>query len=805
MAIVNRGFLIRSDRFSLKDRTEYRVYGYLRQRKDVVCEADGDPVPSEVVFLHDYVDERFGGRECMISVHLPAAGIRRMFRIYVTEEGKRNLAYEISAAELTEKAGPIQYYVDEFLVGEGGQNVRILGWAVAEEAVTVHVRAENGDEIPCSIERVPRLDVSTIYEETAVPEVCGFDIDIRGFSGNTVLLELSCGGDAVIRKLPVGTVPRLAAKGERLFRKGIRYMKYNGPEAIIGKAWDHLFHEEYRPMHYEEWIMKHLPGREELSRQRRKVFTEMPLISIVVPLYRTPPDFLEELLASIRAQTYENWECILSDGSGADSPLAGKLEEIERSDSRFRVIRHSERKHIAENTNAALSAAKGSFIAFADHDDTLVPSALFEVVQCINRNPEAELIYTDEDKILQDRYAEPNMKPDFDPDLLTSENYICHLLVVKKELADKTGPFDPDMNGAQDYDFILRCTEKTDRIYHIPKILYHWRGSEGSTAENPESKRYAFEAGRRAIEAHYQRMGWPASAEPGIIEGIYRTTYHWPDKPFVSVLIPNKDHTDDLRKAVSSLTDKTAWPDFEILVIENNSTDPATFAAYEVLEKEFPNLRVVRYEGGFNFSAINNFGAEQAKGEYLLLLNNDTEALSDIITEMMGFAMRPDVGAVGARLYYGDDTIQHAGAILGWGGVAGHAFVNQKREAEKYIRRIVCQQDYSCVTAACMMVRRDVFDITGGFSEDLAVAFNDIDLCMKIRKAGYLIVYDPFAELYHYESKSRGLENTPEKRKRFQNEVNTFRKRWGDVVDAGDPYYSPNLSMVTQNFSLRRI
>ena len=355
-----------------------------------------------------------------------------------------------------------------------------------------------------------------------------------------------------------------------------------------------------------------------------------------------------------------------------------------------------------------------------------------------------------------------------------------------------------------DYDFVLRCTEKTDRIAHIPKVLYHWRFYEGSTAADPESKRYAFDAGRRAIQAHYDRLGWPATVEDGEYPGIYRTRWHWEEHPLVSVIIPNKDHIADLRKCLDSLRTVSTWPALEILVVENNSTEAETEAFYRKMEED-GQIRLIRYQGAFNFSAINNYGVSFAKGEYLLFLNNDTELITDAVTEMMGYALRPDVGAVGARLYYGDDTIQHAGVVVGWGGVAGHAFVNQKRGETGYQHRIICQQDMSAVTAACMLVRADVFREAGGFTEELAVAFNDIDLCMKIRSLGYLIVYNPFAELYHYESRSRGLENTPEKVRRFNKESQYFAKCWPVILRDGDPYYSPNLSMVTQDFSLKHI
>ena len=561
------------------------------------------------------------------------------------------------------------------------------------------------------------------------------------------------------------------------------------------------FHIELRP------IPKHLPSERVLAKQRKDVFDPAPLFSVVVPLYKTPEDFLVQLVDSVKAQSYANWELILSDGSGEDTPLSDVLDRLEASDSRIRAVRNNKQLRIAENTNAAIAAARGDYIAFADHDDLLTPNALYENAAAIRENPAAELLYSDEDKIgIGEKYMQPNMKPDFDPDFLRSVNYICHLLVAKKSLIDKVGMLDPAYDGAQDYDFVLRCTEATDNIVHIPKILYHWRFFEGSTAANPESKTYAFEAGRRAIEAHYSRLGLPATVLMGEYPGIYRTVYHWEGTPCVSILIPNKDHIDDLDKCLKSIDRGVRYPNLEIIIIENNSTEEDTFLYYRDLMERDDRVKVVYYEGGFNFSAINNFGAKEAKGEYLFLLNNDTEFISDdVIGEMLSFCRRDDVGAVGARLYYEDNTIQHAGVIVGWGGIAGHAFVNQNRGETGYQHRIICQQDLSAVTAACLMVKKSVYDEVGGLTEELAVAFNDIDFCMKIRRAGYLIVYDPFAELYHYESKSRGLDQgNPEKVARFQNEMAIFQKRWPEILRDGDPYYNPNLSMVTQDFSLKR-
>lgn len=420
------------------------------------------------------------------------------------------------------------------------------------------------------------------------------------------------------------------------------------------------------------------------------------------------------------------------------------------------------------------------------------------------------VIYSDEDKMTMDgnKFFQPHFKPDFNIDLLCTVNYICHLFVVKRDIIDMVGMLRSEFDGAQDYDFIFRCTEQAGRehICHIPRILYHWRCHEDSTAENPESKLYAFEAGKKAVQAHYERIGVKARIQQGEFLGLYRTQFIRDYDPLISIIIPNKDHIDDLKRCIDSIEQKSTYKNLEYIIVENNSTEDQTFAYYKKLEKSNPRARVVYWDGVFNYSAINNFGIREANGEYLLLLNNDTEIINeDCLEELLGYCMREDVGAVGARLYYEDDTIQHAGVVIGFGGIAGHCFVQQKRGVTGYCHRIICAQDYSAVTAACMMVKRKAYEDAGGLSEKLQVAFNDIDFCLKLQRAGYLVVYNPYAELYHYESKSRGLEDTPEKVARFNREIKTFEERWPEILRDGDPYYNPNLTLDSQDFSLRRI
>lgn len=805
--MANNGFTVKSDRFSLINDTAYYLDGWMEAGSTIEAYLDKAQIPANWKSLSDETDERMGGVPTRIFLTVPGDLERvRELRVFSAGKSGRKLIFRITKKALLEKRCGIQYYLDEYLLDRREKKISLQGWAVSKDAVDIEVLDKDGRALSAPVERYERYDMAKLYTECEVDLKSGFFIRIPEIPDQCLTLRFTGGGRKLDLTLPTTDTGVKIRKMTKLLKKGRDVLAMNGIGAFLEKTGSRLFDRDRRPIVYQDWIKKHLPGERELKAQKETRFPLSPLVSIVVPCYKTPEGFLMELTASVIDQTYPNWELILSDGSGEDSPMEGMLKKAEAMDSRIRAVRNSSQLHIAENTNAAIRAAKGDFIAFCDHDDLLAPNALFEVIKALNARPDADLIYTDEDKVTTGpKYMQPNLKPDYDPDLLTSVNYICHLTVVRRSMIDQAGMLDPLFDGAQDYDFILRATEKTDRIVHVPKIVYHWRFFEGSTAANPESKQYAFEAGRRAIQAHYDRLGLPATAEGGEYPGIYRTSYHWEEKPLVSVLIPNKDHIGDLRTCLTSLKAKTSWPNLEFVIIENNSTDEETFKGYKELEREDPRIKVVRYEGSFNYSAINNFGARSASGDYYLLLNNDTEAISDIITEMMGFAQRKDVGCVGARLYFEDDTIQHAGVVMGWGGVAGHAFVNQKRGVSGYQHRIILQQDMSAVTAACMMVKKSVFLEVGGLTEELAVAFNDIDFCMKIRKAGYLVVYNPYAEMYHYESKSRGLENTPEKIKRFQKEIDLFQERWPEILKNGDPYYNPNLSMITQDFSLKRL
>lgn len=588
-----------------------------------------------------------------------------------------------------------------------------------------------------------------------------------------------------------------------MIQKGLRYLKHYG----VKEFWVRL-HERFEPeeVPYGPWYEQYIPTREELEKQRKKKWNYGPKISIIVPAYKTPEAFLRQLMDSLLAQTYANWELCIANASPEDASMEYVLKEYAKKDSRILWKKLEENKGIAENTNEAFAMATGEFAGLLDHDDLLAPNALYEVAKALETEPDIDVLYTDEDKVRGDEVLEhfqPHLKPDFNIDLLRSNNYICHFFVVRKSLLEKTGGFRREYDGAQDYDFIFRCTQAAGKIHHIPEILYHWRTHQSSTADNPESKLYAFEAGKRAIEENLRQNGLIGEVSHTKDYGFYRVKYPVQGEPLVSIIIPNKDAKEDLEKCIQSILEKSSYTNYEILIVENNSTGEEIFSYYKELS-ENSKIRLLRWKREFNYSAINNYGAKKAKGDYLLFLNNDTEVISpDWIEEMLGFCQRPDTGIVGARLYFGNNTVQHAGTVIGIGGIAGHMFTDMPRERSGYMHKAAIIQDLSAVTAACMMVKRQVFDEVQGFEEQLSVAFNDVDFCLRVREKQYLVVYDPYVELYHYESKSRGAEDSKEKVRRFQSEIEFMRCRWETLLKKGDPYYNKNLSLVKWNYSLK--
>lgn len=583
-------------------------------------------------------------------------------------------------------------------------------------------------------------------------------------------------------------------------KKGILYLRHYGPKEFWVKLTERFQADD---VDYEQWYENHKALPEELEKQKNEKWKRKPLISIVVPVYNTPQVFLRQMIESVQNQSYSEWELCIGNASPENKEMKKILEEY-KNDARIKEVEIPENKGISQNTNRAMEIASGEWIGLLDHDDLLAPNALYEIAKAVNEHPDAEVIYTDEDKVTTDlkEHFQPHLKPDFNLDLLRSNNYICHFFVASRDLIKRVGGFRPEFNGAQDYDLILRCTEQAKQIVHIPKILYHWRVHKASTADNPASKMYAFDAGKRAIEEHLVRCRTKGTVQHTKDLGFYRVKYEVCGEPLVSIIIPNKDQAEALKKCLDSIREKTSYRNYEIIIVENNSEEPETFAFYKKIAGE--KIKIVTWEGEFNYSAINNFGVRHARGDYLLLLNNDVEIINgDWLTEMLSHCQRKEVGIVGAKLYYPDNTIQHAGIIIGIGGVAGSVFVGLPRAFSGYLHKASIQLDLSAVTAACMLVKRSVFEQVGGLEEKLKVAFNDVDFCLRVREKGYLVVYDPYAELYHYESKTRGAEDTKEKIRRFQTEIEYMRSHWIGLLKKGDPYYNCNLSLTKWDYSLK--
>ena len=569
------------------------------------------------------------------------------------------------------------------------------------------------------------------------------------------------------------------------------YIKAYGIGKTVGLLYEKATHKDQKD--YERWLERHKITETIREAQKETVFNKQPCFSIVVPVYKTQEKYLKELVESIKGQTYSNWELCLSDGSGGDSPLKEILKELEHSDSRIKVISSKESLQIAENTNAAIDIATGDYIVFADHDDILSVDALYECTKCINENQEVDMIYSDEDKVSMDgqTYFEPHFKPDLNMDLLCSVNYFCHLVVVKRQLLEQAGKLNGEYNGAQDYDFVLRCVENTDAVYHIPKILYHWRAHMDSTAENPESKRYAFEAGRRAIQKHYERIGLKdAYVEETAYPGTYRTRYKYADKPKVSIIIDEITKKELLGKTLQSIK-ANDYPDYEVIIVD--CTEKKEIEKF-VEKYQDKRIRVKRGEKIWTAAKRKNEGAGCAEGEYLIFLAGNAEyADKEGISELVSVAMRSDVGVVGTRSYYKNGTVEHAGCVIGMNGTAGSLFEYTLRGENGYFSHIVTQMQYSAVAGACMMVKKDIFEKVNGFDEDYKGELGKVDLCLKIRNKHMSVVYNPYVKVMRWSNELRNNEN----------DEKLFKKQWAEILEKDDPYYNKNLSLSVSGCNIR--
>ncbi len=583
------------------------------------------------------------------------------------------------------------------------------------------------------------------------------------------------------------------------------------------------------------------PTEERRREEEETVFPHMVKFSILVPLYNTPKEFLTAMLDSVVAQTYKNWELCLADGSdiggsiGSDiggpigSDIGGSIgsggnhsyvgeicreyqkADREKNGGQGRIIYQKLEKNegISGNTNRCLALATGEYIGLFDHDDILHPSVLYEYAKAINEQG-ADYIYCDETTFKNNdinKMLTMHFKPDYAVDNLRANNYICHFSVFHRHLLDGSELFRTKYDGSQDHDMILRLTDKAKKVVHVPKLMYYWRSHAGSVASGIQAKTYAVDAAKGAVADHLRKHGYThfKITSTRAFETIFKISYQIIGNPKISIVIANKDHEPDLRRCISSIMEKSTYDNYEIIIVENNSETPEIKKYYEEL-KEDERIKIVTYEGSFNYSAVNNLGVKAAESEYILLLNNDTQVITvNWMEELLMYAQREDVGAVGAKLYYGDKTIQHAGVVLGLGAhrTAGHSHYMQHRENLGYMGRLCYAQNVSAVTGACLMVSKELFEKAGGLDESFAISLNDVDFCIKLREMGYLNVFTPFAELYHYESVSRGLDDQGEKAARYNEESARFREKWKEVLEKGDPYYNPNFSLDRSDFSLK--
>ncbi|WP_275385353.1 glycosyltransferase family 2 protein [Enterococcus faecalis] len=692
-------------------------------------------------------------------------------------------------------------------------NLTITGWAldtITKESPTFTINNEN-QVSAYNIQRVLREDVNQIYQTEPAIEA-GFVVTLEGIKQKKVLpFHFQSSAHVITVDFPLNkkypVIPGTEDKVTRLWikaKKGFKYMAKNGISHTIQRA---KIEKLRNQASYPNWLARNEVLDIEAMTQEIATFHYQPKISIAMPVYNVEEKWLRLCIDSILNQVYTNWELCMADDASTDPNVKKILTEYQQLDERIRVVFREQNGHISEATNSALAIATGEFVALLDNDDELAINAFYEVVKVLNENPELDLIYSDEDKIdIDGNRSDPAFKPDWSPDLLLGTNYISHLGVYRRSILEEIGGFRKGYEGSQDYDLVLRFTEKTtkERITHIPKVLYYWRMLPTSTAVDQGSKGYAFEAGLRAVQDALVRRGINGHATHGAANGLYDVYYDIESEKLVSIIIPTKNGYKDVQRCVSSIIEKTTYQNYEIIMADNGSTDPKMHELYAEFEQQLPGRFFVEsIDIPFNFSTINNRAAKKAHGEYLLFLNNDTEVITENwLTLMVSFAQQERIGCVGAKLLYPNNTVQHAGVILGLGGVAGHGHYGYPHGDLGYFGRLAINVNYSAVTAACLLMKKADFDAVGGFEEAFTVAFNDVDLCLKVQALGRDNVWLHEAELYHFESQTRGYDDKGKKKKRFEQEKVMMEEKWGPLIE-NDPFYNPNLTRDIPNFSLR--
>lgn len=755
--------------------------------------------------------------------------------IDIIKENQRDISKSSRKSKGKDK---INYTIEKILKDDNTHITQIQGWAyeiATQEPVDFYLVGQDSEGV--SIKRDYRIDVNASFH--LKDKKYGFFIELNEkFWNQKIILSLKGRENTV--KVPLRLTKTYNRLEEMKLQESLKktatafnitknYLKKHDKKEVVLRTTNFLKKEGLRGTirrfrgvlnknavddftawsnlgeKYQQWIKINENYNIKKIKKEIETFEYTPKISLVMPVYNVEKKWLVDCIKSIQEQYYTNWELCIADDASTEKYIKPLLEKYEFEDERIRVIYRKENGHISEASNSALNIATGEFVGLIDNDDLLAPNALFEVVKLLNENKKYDLIYSDEDKITEEGIrVHPCFKSDWAPDMLMSTNYICHFGVYRKSIIDQIGGFRKGYEGAQDYDLVLRFTEKTDKIGHISKILYHWRMIQESTAVNPDSKGYAFEAGKKALEDALERRNLKGAVKHGGLPGIYNVTYAVKDEKLVSVIIPTRDNADDLKACIQSIFEKTRYPNFEVIIADNGSIMEETFNVFdEYLKKYSGRFKIVHIDIPFNFSQINNMAVKEAKGDYLLFLNNDITVITEgWLTKMVGYAQLEHVGAVGAKLLYPDDTVQHAGVLIGMGGVAGHGHCGFPKDDYGYFGRLVLNTNYSAVTAACMLVKRSDFESVNGFEEDLIVAFNDVDFCLKLLEKGKYNVWLNEVQLYHYESKSRGAENTFEKQNRFNNEIKYMKTKWLKYIKH-DPYYNENLTRSGGNYILR--
>lgn len=706
-----------------------------------------------------------------------------------------------------------QVCIDQCSYHPETKQLEIKGWALdltSKKVPTLEIFPEN--VVSGKTEQYPRSDVAAAHKTSASLQM-GFHLMIKvADPAEAIKVVFNFGENSQSQSfIPNETIvkePKQASQIQKIYgkaRKGLGYLKRNGLKNTLRRI--KLEQTKQSDESYQQWIAENENWDINAIKAEIAEFNYQPVISILMPVYNVEEKWLAKCIESVQNQFYPNWELCMADDHSTDASVRPLLEKYAAKDSRIKLVFRSENGHISRATNSALEIASGEFTALLDNDDELAPIALYEVVKRLNRNSELDLIYSDEDKIdMAGKRFDPAFKPDWSPDLLLGTNYISHLGVYRRSIMEKIGGFRVGYEGSQDYDLVLRFTEQTtaERIAHIPQVLYYWRILPSSTAADQSTKSYAFDAGLKAVQAAIERRGIKAKVSHAAGNGLYDVDYQVLAKELVSVIIPTRNGYDDVKRCLDSIIEKTTYPNYEIIMADNGSDQSEMQELYQNYQKQLGERFVVEsIDIPFNYSRINNLAAKAAKGKYLLFLNNDTEVITpEWMTKMVSFAQFERIGCVGAKLYYPNNTIQHAGVILGMGGAAGHGHHTFPRGDFGYFGKLEINVDYLAVTAACLMIRAEDFAEVGGFNEELTVAFNDVDLCLKEYKKGHNNVWLHGVELYHFESQSRGYENTPEKQARFEKETKYMEETWTEYIE-NDPYYNPNLTRVGGDFSVR--